>query len=202
MVIIKQVISYIAKPLAHVCSTSFEYGVFPDNMKVAKVVPLFKAGDRGVFSNYIPISLLSQFSKILETLFNERLDKFIDKFQVLKIANMDSDLRCLHHMIDGSSRGNYVIDRCGKKLSIGVFIDLKKAFDTVNHTLLIHKLEYYGIRGTAQEWLKSYLKYRKQFVQIDECASTLLNVTCGVGLPHGTILGPKLFILYINDELV
>ena len=74
MVIVKQVINYIAKPLAHVCSKSFECGVFPDNMKVAKVVPLFKAGDR---------SLLSQFSKILEKLFNERLDKFIDKIQLL-----------------------------------------------------------------------------------------------------------------------
>ena len=77
-----------------------------------------------------------------------------------------------------------------KKISIGVFIDLKKAFDTVNQTL-----EYYGIRGIAQEWLKSYLKDRKQFVQIDECASTLLNVTCGV--PQGSILGPKLcYIVY------
>ena len=83
-----------------------------------------------------------------------------------------------------------------KKSSIGVFIDLKKAFDTVNHDLLIDKLEYYGIRGITQEWLKSYLKDRKQFVQIDECASTLLSVTCGV--PQGSILGPKLFILYIN----
>ena len=79
-----------------------------------------------------------------------------------------------------------------KKISIGVFIDLKKAFDTVNHDLLIDKLEYYGIRGIAQEWLKSYLKDRKQFVQIDECASTLLSVTCVV--PQGSILGPKLFI--------
>ena len=84
-----------------------------------------------------------------------------------------------------------------KKISIGVFIDLKKAFDTVNHDLLIDKLEYYGISGIAREWLKSYLKDRKQFVQIDECASTLLSVTCAV--PQGSILRPKLFILYIND---
>ena len=197
MVIIKQVINYIAKPLAHVCSTSFEHGVFPDNMKVAKVVPLFKAGDRSVFSNYRPISLLSQFSKILEKLFNERLDKFIDKFQLLNNCQYGfrSQMSTSHALMDLVEEITSSID--AKKISnIGVFIDLKKAFDTVNHTLLIDKLEYYGIRGIAQEWLKSYLKDRKQLVQIDECASTLLNVTCGV--PQGSILGPKLFILYIH----
>ena len=83
------------------------------------------------------------------------------------------------------------------KISIGVFIDLKKAFDTVNHDMLIDKLEYYGIPGISQEWLKSYLKDKKQFVQIYECASTLLSVTCGV--PRCSLLGHKLFILYIND---
>ena len=96
MVIVKQVIDYIAKPLAHVCSKSFECGVFPDNMKVAKVIPLFKAGDRSLFSNYRPISLLSQFSKIFNALLDlvEEITSSID----------------------------------AKKISIGVFIDLKKAF--------------------------------------------------------------------------
>ena len=179
------------------CSTYFEYGVFPDNMKVANVVTLFKAGDRSVCSNYIPISLLSQFSKILETLFNERLDKFIDKFQLLnnRQYGFRSQMSTSHALMDLVEEITSSID--AKEISIGVFIDLKKAFDTVNHTLLIDELDYYGIRGIAQEWLNSYLKGRKHFVQIDECASIILYVTCGV--PQGSILGPKLFILYKND---
>ena len=83
MKVVKKVVSYIAKPLSDICNKSFTQGVFPDNMKIGKVIPLYKAGDRNVFSNYRPISLLSQFSKILEKLFNERLDKFIDKCNVL-----------------------------------------------------------------------------------------------------------------------
>ena len=92
---------------------------------------------------------------------------------------MDSDFKCLHHMHQWISRGNYVIEKCQKN-SIGVFIDLKKAVDTVTHIMLLNKLEYYGIRGIAQVWLNSYLKDRKQFVEIDDCASTLLSVICGV----------------------
>ena len=80
---------------------------------------------------------------------------------------------------------------------MGVFIDLKKAFDTINHNLLLKKLAHYGIRGVANNWLASYLSNRKQYVSIDECNSDLLNVLCGV--PQGSILGQKLFILYVND---
>ena len=127
MVIVKQVIDYIAKPLAHVCSRSFEYGVFPDNMKLAKVIPLFKAGDRSLFSNYRPISLLSQFSKILEKLFNERLDKFIDKFQLLNNCQYGfrSQMSTSHALLDLVEEIMTSID-ARKKISIGVFIDLKK----------------------------------------------------------------------------
>ena len=84
-----------------------------------------------------------------------------------------------------------------QKHAIGVFIDLKKAFDTVDHGILIKKLEHYGVRGAANDWLKRYLSNIKQFVNIDGCSSELLDVIFGV--PQGSILGPTLFILYIND---
>ena len=84
-----------------------------------------------------------------------------------------------------------------KKCTIGVFIDIKKALDTIDHKLLLTKLEHYVIRGVAYDWIKSYLCERKQYVSVNSCNSEAMNVVCGVS--QGSILGPKLFILYVND---
>ena len=197
MLIVKKTIKNIVIPFTYICNLSFEFGIFPDNMKTAKVIPLFKSGENNIFTNYRPVSLLPQFSKILEKLFNKRLDSFIDKYFLLTESQYGfrysrstalAILELMEEITDASDR---------RKNTIGIFIDLKKAFDTIDHSLLLQKLELYGIRGQANNWIKSYLEHRQQFVKFDDTNSEYLEVLCGV--PQGSILGPKLFIMYIND---
>ena len=171
--------------------------MFPDALKIARVIPLFKSGDKHVFTNYRPVSLLPQFSKILEKLFNNRLDSFIEKNCILSecqygFRNSRSTYMALMDLIENICES---IDK--KKYVMGIFIDLKKAFDTIDHNILLNKLFHYGIRGISNDWIKSYLENRKQFVQYDDAISDCKEILCGV--PQGSILGPKLFILYIND---
>ena len=194
---VAKVVSVICKPLAHICNISFRTGVFPSRMKIAKVIPMFKSGTKSDVTNYRPISLLPQFSKILEKLFLTRINSFLCVNNILSSSqygfrtNLSTSLAVMELIEEITNATD------NKKHAIGVFIDLKKAFDTVDHRILIKKLEHYGVRGAASDWLKSYLSNRKQFVNIDGCSSELLDVICGV--PQGSILGPTLFILYIND---
>lgn len=197
MTLLKNIYPFIKTPFLHICNLSFTTGVFPDRMKTAKVIPLFKAGNKQMFNNYRPVSLLCQFSKILEKLFDSRLNSFMDQCGILSeqqygFRSKRSTALAIEEFVEEISKA---IDN--KKKTLAVFIDLKKAFDTIDHTILLNKLKHYGIRGKSNDWIKSYLTNRSQYVQTGNTMSTILQILCGV--PQGSVLGPKLFILYIND---
>ena len=130
-------------------------------------------------------------------MFNKRLDSFISKYDVLSESQYGfrSNRSTSMALIELLEKLTNSID--DKKITVGVFIDLKKAFDTINHKLLLKKLEFYGIRGIVLKWVESYLSNRKQYVYFNGIRSDQLQIKCGV--PQGSILGPQFFILYIND---
>ena len=154
MYIISKVIISIAKPLAHIFNFSFSCGVFPDHMKIAKIIPIFKNGQKTEFTNYRPISILSQFSKILEKLFNLRLEQFLDANKILSDSQYGfrPGMSTVHAAAELVEQIASAID--GQRCCSGVFIDLKKAFDTVDHELLVEKL-YVVLPIT--KWLQNYL---------------------------------------------
>ena len=145
----------------HIFNLSFSTGIFPSEMKIAKVIPLFKNGNKSDFSNYRPISLPSQSPKILEKLFNERLQQFLNTNNILSNSQYGfrAHMSTVHAALELiESISNYIDS---KQHCAGVFIDLKKAFDTVNDKLLVEKLSFYGVRGIANTWLENYLMNSK-----------------------------------------
>ena len=196
-ILLKHIADIVAPILAKTINQSLLTGIFPNSLKIAKISPIFKKENPHVADNYRPISLLPIISKIFEkVVFLQVYDYFVEnkllydsqygfrKMHSTELAALEFADKITAHLDQG-------------KIPLAIFIDLSKAFDTIDHSILLEKLRYYGIKGNALNWFKSYLHNRKQYVQYKESVSNHEIIQTGV--PQGSILGPLLFIIYMND---
>ena len=198
--VVKLVFDLIEDPLHYIFNLCLKQGICPDSLKVAKVIPLYKSGDKSRVSNYRPISVLPCFSKILERIMYTRLYDHLLKHNILynKQFGFQKGHSTEHAVINIT---NEILNEFDKnRFTIGIFIDLSKAFDTVNHEILLKKLDMHGIRNNNLLWFRNYLSRRQQAVSFSSINSSLKKIICGV--PQGSILGPLLFLIYVNDLYV
>ena len=195
--ILKEFENMLKTPLTVIINISFQTGIFPEQCKIAHITSVFKKGDTLDSSNYRPVSLLSNISKILEKAMYTRLYKFLDKFKCLyeKQVGFRNFHSTNHALVSITEEIKQSLDK--GEFAWGFFLYFRKTFDTVNHNILIAKLNHYGIRGITLDWFQSYLTNCKQQISINNTLSNETMISCGV--PQGSVLGPLLFLMYIND---
>ena len=195
--LIKLAKGVLTQPLTLISNQILRNGIFPKELKISGVKPLFKSGDPLQFNNYRPVSLLPSLSKIFEHVIFDQIMCYLTENSLLSSEQFGfrpghstelAALRMVDHIIKQMDNG---------KLPLCIYIDLSKAFDTLNYDILMSKPEYYGITGKENDLLRSYLTGRSQYVEVNGHKSSQLQISTGI--PQGSVLGPLLFLIYIND---
>ena len=195
--LLKSIKLNLVKPITLIVNQMLTTGIFPDKLKRAKVIPLFKKGDKSIFSNYRPTSLLPSISKLFEKVIYQQLYKYFEDSNVFYESQYGfrkghstelASLELVNRLLSKMDKG---------EVPVAIFIDLSKAFDTLDHDILLYKLKCYGLTGNSINLLKGYLTNRQQYVHYDNTDSNFLKITTGV--PQGSIFGPLLFLIYMND---
>lgn len=199
--ILKNAAVILSVPLIYIINLSFETGVFPEVLKKSVICPIYKSGNKELMENYRPLALQSVFSKLFENAFCSRLTSFMEKNKLLN--------ECQHGFRKNRSTTTAIMQFVNKLMSTadtgqkayGIFYDYSKAFDMVSQSKLLEKLNHLGVRGVANDWIRSYLNKRSQVVKINSKHGAIKSkeISIDVGIPQGSTVAPLLFIIYTND---